>query len=62
MCRVFGLTASLSLMGMVAWSNAGAENVIYVSVGVVIGVILARIFSRDDFPNASSGAAPMCGP
>jgi hypothetical protein len=60
-CKVFGLTASLSLMGMVAWSNAGLENVVYVSVGVVIGIILARIFSRDDFPNASSGSAPMCG-
>ena len=49
-------------MGMVAWSNAGVENVIYVSVGVVIGVILARIFSSEDVPGASSGAAPLYGP
>lgn len=61
MCKVFGLTASLSLMAMVAWSSAGVENVIYVSVGIVIGIILTRIFSRDDFPNVSSGSTPMCG-
>jgi hypothetical protein len=60
-CKVFGLTASLSLMAMVAWSSAGVENVIYVSVGIVIGIILTRIFSRDDFPNVSSGSTPMCG-